>query len=455
MAMFLLAAAAFYLFILRAKGASFHSPGVLFLTAWIVIFTFYTLPLVKFQEPLTIATVVFVLGALSAFSIGSLLALKAQRVEPPIGFHDLRLTSGPLFPTLAIIALAYSVQTLFTPQGMLLLTDLSQALNVSRSQSWQQFYRESVSVSPTKAFAMSGAFAMAVLLPVFWLQKRQRLIVLSVVSLAALVLESFVQAGRFTLGTLALGLAISTYLVSPKRIALRPLQVFGVGVLLVYFFAVFPSQRNPDLVDRVDLYMAHLANAEIHPVVKEISQLTGVQTLEIVAYSTSYFSQPLHNLNYFVSNRELFPSWQLGLYNLPILSQIGSVFSSEMQPWQRIRFDIAAIMREQGLAPNPWATGLRDMAMDFGILGTIFLLGILGFASQKVTNMTKHHPALEVRLLSIIVAVGAFILPFVSWFQVRLLVNTLILCVLALILVRVLAPYLRGGRSFARATQRK
>jgi magnesium-transporting ATPase (P-type) len=90
-----------------------------------------------------------------------------------------------------------------------------------------------------------------------------------------------------------------------------------------------------------------------------------------------------------------------------------------------------------GWGANPWSTGVRDAAIDFGLFGSIIFCGLLGYFSQGAFHAALTTRRIETFVLGVILSTGAFVFPFISWFQIRVLANTSLVVFLVLVFLAV------------------
>jgi hypothetical protein len=302
-----------------------------------------------------------------------------------------------------------------------------------RNEMWDEMYSDGVSASPVRSIMSVASFCLAILLPYFVLQRRLFFMALSIFSCLVIIAESFTSAGRFSLALLVICLVISFSYASGRT---RLIEIIGVrvslvlGAMMFYSLIIFPVQRNPELPQAVAAYLSWLADAEIAAWVHEIAETPGFSWFTVLAYSSSYFSGALDKLSYFVTETDIGQWYTLGLYNFPIVSQISSSLGLADYFWVDIRQMISSKMAYVGLAGNPWATGMRDFIIDFGYVGSVIAAGFLGAGCQYCCRAAVRSPRVYWKVLGVISAVAAFIMAFVSPFQIRLLSNSVIILLL-------------------------
>ena len=93
----------------------------------------------------------------------------------------------------------------------------------------------------------------------------------------------------------------------------------------------------------------------------------------------------------------------------------------------QIRLDIADVMRTAGLTSNPWSTGIRDLGIDAGAIGSVAIIGLLGYTSQKLYNRSRVAHSYVAHVTATYTSVACFIFAFISPFQIRILSNGFVL----------------------------
>lgn len=308
----------------------------------------------------------------------------------------------------------------------------------ARGEMWSEIYSDKATASPMKSMMTVASFCLAILLPFFYRGRRFFLLFISLYSCLVVVAEALLSAGRFSLALLILCLIVSFSVALQKTRLTEVVSwrvVLVVGGMIFYSLIVFPVQRNPELPYAVAAYLSWLADAEIASWVYEIAEIPGLSWFPVLAYSSSYFSGSLDKLSFFVSYTEVGDWYTLGLYNLPIISQIGSALGFTDYYWVEIRQSIAGTMNYVGLAGNPWATGLRDFVIDFGSFGAVVVIALVGMALQACYVRSLNSMSIYWKILGVVASVAAFIMSFVSPLQIRLIANTFV-ALLLFILVR-------------------
>ena len=205
-------------------------------------------------------------------------------------------------------------------------------------------------------------------------------------------------------------------------------------LLTVYVFMVwFPKARNPLLVNNFDTYLSYVAQASLSPSAKHLAAVVSNDTILPFYFSASYFATPIPTLTFYFENTDFTHWFYAGAYNFPLFIKPIELLTSQKASWLDIRYRIAGPLTTQGFADNPWATGFRDLVIDFGVGGSVIFLFIFGFLCQTVYISAFRRPKIEmVFLMSQIVGIAAF-LGFYSSFYLGFVMYPIIVIILIMI----------------------
>jgi hypothetical protein len=198
---------------------------------------------------------------------------------------------------------------------------------------------------------------------------------------------------------------------------------------------VFPAARNPALVDNVDFFLSYLHDAHVAEWVYAASGWSIFAALPVFAFASSYLSQPIVKYSFFLENGSIDHWYYLGSYNFPVLGKIVAALTDSRSSWAEIRAEIASISTRFGYAENPWATGVRDLVIDFGLLGMVLAMFLFGAVWQWLFERARISAAVEWQIVIGLAMPMAFFFVFFSPFPVGLFSNTLAMAVV-LALVR-------------------
>ena len=428
------------------------SPVRMFLYGWLLVYFFAALGMVIYDLPLSAVTwgmlaltqTLFVLGAF--LGNGALTHLCAQ--PPKLVRGQLDRASLLLLVLLALAAMLMIARDVLFGAGNFLLDDFAAGLGEIRNRNWDDFFSGEVGVSPLRSLFVASTLILAAMLPYAWRKHNIFLISVGFMSALLLIVDSLLAAGRFNIGILFLTLIVSASGAHGHAGLLRSLGVrkMTIGVVLgFYFFVIFPVQRNPYLADAVETSLQRGGDAYLSTWVVNASAAPGLSWVSVLAYSTSYFSGAIDKLNYFLTKTDIADWYGLGLYNFVLASQIYGLVSDEVSPWHSMRLRIADIMYREGWGLNPWATGVRDLVIDFGLVGSLAVVCLLGYLSQKLYRESFVNNGYVLKVAASLVSVGAFVFAFIGPFQIRLIVNSLLLLGLIAIIRQVILQ--AGGLS--------
>jgi hypothetical protein len=423
-----LLAVAFGLFLWCKPWSTAYSAVRMFLIGWIAVLATSASGVIRYDVTLALPTVLLVSASLLAFVMGA----RTAPVSVASRDHDQSLDAFDRLAMTALCLLA-GLAALFVLRdlaggGIRVLTNFSAEAAGVRRDMWTAFSTAEVEVQPVRSVAITSSLIVATLLP--WASKNRFrwLTYASAIAGITVVISSFLVAGRSLTAILVLCLLVSwslTYGAGSLRRLVSLRIVVPLFALSFYFFVVFPSQRNASLQGSyIDRNLWYRANARFPDWVNTAANDYGMDWLKIVGSSTEYFSSPLHNLNYFFTQTDVFSWSKLGIYNITQISQVSGAFGDDVTPWQQIRFDIAAVLGGAGRSPNPWSTGIRDLGIDFGLLAIPFL-AILGFAAQTVYVKCVKSGSYIGLAVATYISVSCLIFAFISPFQIRILSNGL------------------------------
>jgi len=279
-----------------------------------------------------------------------------------------------------------------------------------------------------KSIGRSCAMILAMALPIFWFARRRRLALFLSPLLIPIMFEDLLNAGR-TLTVCTIFCMGYVYLIAkpekkskPKRtVKFRKMpsprimllsSVLIVG-MIYYLFVFFPQARNQNLKGNLNTYLAYKHDAKISEWVERASQIKCLQFLPMLAYGTSYLSIPIVKYTFFTGDNGVQNWYCLGRYNFHIVMKVVRIITGEDR-WKKIRHRIAEYSEKDGYTPNPHATGIRDLVIDFGYLGMMISLLFLGFIFQLLYQKAISRESAEWILLAAVVALHCFMFAFIS-----------------------------------------
>ncbi|MGY4867401.1 O-antigen polymerase [Mycolicibacterium elephantis] len=425
----------------KLDGKLVFAPSRMFLLGWLVVFVSKASGVIVYQESMHIITFALLLGSITAFMLGVRLANRKLLTDGRTRLVSRSGSDQIFLAVMAIISIAGIVPLLRNiANGTVsrLLTDAS-TLSFVRIEQWDSFYSGESALSVLDSLGMAGCITLAALLPHFIKQRRPLWSCFSVVCAVAVIVDSLLSAGRFSIGVLVLLLIIGSALARGTRGRQRLFTVPRIAAAVAvayYFFIIFPVQRNPALPTAVETHLGWAANSYLPDWVKEIAAQDGFSSFSVFAYSTGYFSRALDKLNYFLVHTDVSNWYLLGQYNFPQLSRLFASVSASESGWYEARMDIANLMYEQGWSPNPWATGVRDLVVDFGLLGAVLCAFIFGYVAQRVYISALPKADYMFNVAGAYVSASAFIFAFVGPSQIRLITTSFVLIAVLFALTR-------------------
>jgi hypothetical protein len=419
--------------------ASYLEPPVIFLGAWSIIVAFLLAGLVTYDRVLSVKSCVFLIASIAAFVVG---AVAARTIWRPRSDAVRPGSTGVLSAATGWFLIAGSLVYL-----LLQVWDLRQFLAaggfaaMSLSEVREEFLGEAtVALSPfgvAKAIARATALMLAAGVPALIRMRRKWLAYFGVVSAVALLSESILAGGRIVLAYAALSMIymhLHAAQAAGETVVLRARRLFALGTIVIGMFygllVVFPAARNPDLVDRTDLFLGFVHNAQVSTWVWKVSDSEAFASLPVFAFASTYLTQPVVKYTFFLEESDV-EDWHLhGAYNFPIPAKVISLATGRPSSWVAIRADLAEISEQRGYSGNPWATGIRDLSIDFGVWGTMIALFLIGAGCQWLYEVSVSSRMLEWRIACALAAPVSFFLAFFSPFPIGVFSNTIAIALL-------------------------
>lgn len=144
----------------------------------------------------------------------------------------------------------------------------------------------------------------------------------------------------------------------------------------------FPVARNPDLLNNYDYYLDYSSKASLSTEARSLGYNVGSRIMLPLYFGLSYFVTPIPTMTFYFNYTD-FTEWNyLGAYNFPILSKLINLYFEEPYSWLQIRGKLSVPLVQMGYSDNPWATGIRDLIIDFGIWGTLLFITMFGYFAQ-------------------------------------------------------------------------
>lgn len=404
----------------------FFFPVCLFFLSWTVLFLFfYLIPFDYFHKSFSPKVCFLVFSCLALFFIGSLSGfLFLNGGERSLSNN---LSDKPIIPNrflnifCILMALVYCVFSI--PYSFKKLSEAKGSENVLtdlRAQHWEDFGEGKVSIEK-RVLTFTRPFALLFSVSLCFLSKRKIFLGFGFFCLLSLFFENSTTAGRFLMG-IVMFLIIYLFLVSFLIKNFFPCKSIGLNFLIknpyflsvigISFFAallalaLFPMARNTLLLDNPDIFIEYMYSATIS------IPLTNIE--RSMLYGLAYLSDPLAKLTFFVEEANINRWYAGGLYSFPHIFEPITKIAGGNSKWLSLRSEIALILESINTQPNPWATGIRDIVIDFGFVGASITMMILGILSTWASfYLLRLGSPLALILLSIIAFwLAAF--PFVN-----------------------------------------
>lgn len=234
-----------------------------------------------------------------------------------------------------------------------------------------------------------------------WLLRvgRGRLVLLAGGGLLALADASFQVGGRADLVFAVISVAGAFLFV--YRVRTRTLLIAAaIGAILFFVLgSTFALTRNTNFSADQAFFIARVC-----PLQERGPWVSGDGSPETAALAGTlcYFVAPTHNLDDFIST---YDDWDYtwGGYNAGLVTR-GS--------FSETRAQIAENYVRRGLAPNPWATGVRDFWLDFGYLAPVAFVP-LGYGVARLSRRCQVNDPMSLMRAALLLP-WAFTLPFQS-----------------------------------------
>lgn len=256
-----------------------------------------------------------------------------------------------------------------------------------------------------------------------------RLVAVSAASMVASGILVF--GGRMNLAIVALGYWLSRFLSMQTRrresslfVTIKRLVPIVLGVWVAGWLATgFLALRHSDLDDPVRtarLLMRMEPKQALHSIVRDSP------TAGLLLVSSGYLTSPIPSLDYYLQQGEI-PGPYLGGYNFPLVARNMHRIAgnSEAFSWLDIRDDVFRPFVDGGYLGNVWATLLRDLAVDFSVMGAIIFMLLLGWVTRWTQARGQEGRAFA-HLIGVLLTLVAVFSPFVSLFPSVYISNTIV-----------------------------
>ncbi len=432
--------------VFKLEGSVWH-PGMIMTGSWIFMLLFQQLNLVHYAYPVispelillqSIYVGVFLFGAVAPVPGLASQAISASDSRPQEGID---LIVVILIIGLIVLSLITGFDIYRTGAAVL---DIRQI----RMDIWEQqdVYSHDLA-SFTKALTRPMVMALVIMAPSF--RHGIPRIAAWIGFLVAGVGESLLAGGRFNLGICMVGWTIS-YLLNimrrstslnqlvagrqrTKMSALGKIMLpLGAVVSLYLCFGVFPSIRNPDLIDKEDYYLSlQTGESKISPECRNLSRRTGLESIAVFAYGTHYMTSSMMRSDYLLHNANVGEWLFLGGNNFPQFSKLRTMLLGGRTSEQAAKERIADT---QPFGKNPWIGGVIDVVIDFGYFGGAVFMFIYGVTCGMVYRGYQRGGQPEILAAASILSISLIAFPYTSLIRTSAGTNTLIVCLFASLL---------------------
>lgn len=376
------------------SNVSFYDPGVWWQSGWTIMLTAHlVIPLDYYEPSLTWRSTSLLAFCLVGFSTSWLVG-RSITIRRSVVLNDRVLTTlaipkevvllfivGTVLYCLIVAVIVPSKLHAVAASGGGSLGDIRQA-------HWEEHDvggRDLVTwvASASRPFAVLAAISLP-----FFLRKSGVFTLMSASAAVALFMENWITGGRFILMMVvflmaytAVGVTVAGYqsssgffnvhrMLSAKAKAAIAFLIVVACVLT----AIFPYVRNPDLATDPDRYIERLYAASVsHDNISNAGR--------VLIYGLGYLADPLPKLTFFLEHTDVDQWFAMGTYSFPTLMwPVNKAFGYSMS-WLDLRSAIAAELTQANLPSNPWSTGMRDLVIDYGTVGAILAVSLLGIFS--------------------------------------------------------------------------
>lgn len=441
-------------------------PGKLMLLGWVPGLVLLSSGVIVYHQTFTFETFMLIAMSLVFFTVGAAIGTNVIRAGAVTEAQRAQLSGGTTINpfikmTLIVLSLIYvaimTYETATSPASF-----LRQGLGGLGSARETQLALKSAESGDVgllgliKAISRSGAIYLVLCVLLMTAKRENALRGIIIVSMIMFALEGLSTGGRSNIVFMAVFLAIA-YALKRSRVSIgrqkniifklgrSPIKIWhvGLGGLLAYFtFVIFPASRNAHKIGLLDRYLNFRHPSEFGAWVGALPDAGIGGSLKFFFYGTGYFSHSITKLDFFIENDIITQSYSFGFFNLKILVRLASIANEGLFfRWLQMRRNIGEVLAHNSMSSNPWSPLLRDLIIDFGLVGCVIVMFFLGLTFQylfrRLMVSTKPHmTALAVILCSICAVSGSFG-PFINNKLAFPLFLVLILAGISFLLTRV------------------
>ena len=215
----------------------------------------------------------------------------------------------------------------------------------------------------------------------------------------------FFYTGRLSIFFAGLVLLVGFYLRGGRVLSWRRIGAIGAGVVVLFVAATSFSSVRQQNTDRNNLLrqVSHASYgsdwlaqaADRYPQVGQ------------AALQFSYFSSPLVGLTFYMNSGSQRPDTLYGQYSFPLPYRVYNHYlAGERFDWQEKRADVFMPMEAAGYLGNVWESWLRDLYVDWGVIGAALFTALFGALMAGARNGFDRTRSTVYHALETYAAVG-------------------------------------------------
>lgn len=250
----------------------------------------------------------------------------------------------------------------------------------------------------------------------------------------SITVMSIFSGGRQVVFMLILAV-IASSLVRPYRLlggasyrSLRRIQIIFIALAVAYGVMVGVIRNDQKGVRKSDILLTMFqakerAYASFIKTVLPMAVYDGIMELSV------YFGHeyPMYFL-FWDSGWTNGPYY--GLWELPFVSRrIDTVIGSHGLTAERAELVGDEFISRTGYYPNVWMTGIRDLLLDFGYVGAVVFVTLVGYFSAAVMNWYRSKKTVGNGVLLVVVDIGLLYSPLFSEFKDTIYFFTMLISV--------------------------
>jgi hypothetical protein len=251
-----------------------------------------------------------------------------------------------------------------------------------------------------------------------------------VLSSALFVLEGVLSATRMNILILilifVLSLSVQKHGSKKYNSESRSIRLLQLSVLIAAGWLVLvaiPAARNTDMfISGLNFYLARSHSAELNEM-----YLSDNGVFSIVVYSLRYLSIGIVKLIDLINSYD-YGYWAFEGYNIKVFTKVFSFLGFNTgSDWLGVREAYQTYSNSLGYNDNPWKTLIGDLVIDFGLLGGLLIISVLGFAASSIFWTSSRRSLLMPKVMSVYLTAGLLCAPFFGFLVVNILIYPTVL----------------------------